>query len=340
MMAAQRYPDDYDGIVAGAPVYSWADEMTQQAWTVHALTETPRSALTVNQMQALQDAATARCAGPHGLVADPRRCAFDPAELQCPRAGGECLAPEQVAAVRRIYAGPATSNGKQITPGFPRGGERGWEQFYASVSADGSMGGGSWLGVYRYMVFDDPHWTLDRMNFDRDPLYARQRLGPMLDADNPDLDRFAGHGGKLLAFHGWADQQVPAQSSLAYRDAVVARSTLDRVDQYFRLFMVPGMAHCLPESVAPSSPSPTGPNLVLLPDQAPGSTASPQNDALAALQAWVEQGIAPAQFVVRVRNDAAGVAVRTVLACAEPSVPVWRGAGDPLDATQWVCRQQ
>ena len=110
MMAAQRYPEDYDGIVAGAPVYSWANLMTQQAWSVRALTETPHSALSVEQMQALQDAALKRCAAAHGVIVDPRQCAFDPAELACPRADDDtCLLPEQVVSARKMYAGPSTS---------------------------------------------------------------------------------------------------------------------------------------------------------------------------------------------------------------------------------------
>jgi len=338
LMAAQRYPDDYDGIVAGAPVKSWIDAMTQQAWSVRALTETPSSALSVPQMQALQDAARRRCAGPNGLIADPRRCAFDPAELLCPaKDGGVCLSAEQVTAVRKLYAGPSTSTGRRIFPGFSPGGERAWEQFYGEVSPDGTRGGGSWLGVYRYMVFDDPTWTLPQLDFDRDPEIAKRKLGDAFDAENPDLRRFADRGGKLIVFHGWADQQLPALSSVEYWEAVVSRGSREAGDRHFRLFMVPGMTHCTPELVAPGAPTPRGPNLNLLREYDPSVPFSAENDALTALQRWVEQGIPPTHFDVRVSDGPAGVTPRAVRACKAPEVAAYRGSGDPLRTENWSC---
>jgi len=340
MMEAQRYPDDYDGIVAGAPVYSWVNEMTQQAWTVRALTETPRSSLSVQQMQALQDAAIQRCAGRSGLIEDPRRCDFDPAQLQCgPTISPTCLTADQVTAIRKIYAGPRTTNGRQIFPGFARGSERGWEQFYATVRADGTEGGGSWYGVYRHMVFEDPDWTLQQLDFDRDPAYAKRKLGAALDPDSDDLNAFAKRGGKLIVYHGWADQQVPAQSSVEYHTTVVARGSQAHVDKYFRLFMVPGMAHCAEEVFNPNTLIPHGPNLGLQTEYSQEVPLTPENDALTALQQWVEHGLAPTQFSVSVRNEPAGITPRTVLACSEPAQAHFRGTGDPLDAKTWDCRE-
>ena len=338
MMTAQRHPTDYDGILAGAPVYSWPDLMTQQAWGVRAFTETAESALSVQQMQALQDAVIKRCGGPNGLVTDPPSCRFDPGEVQCPQQGGSvCLSPEQVVAVRKVYAGPRTSSGTQILPGYSRGGERGWEQFYAQVRADGTEGGGSWLGVYRYMVFQDPAWNLQQLNFDKDPALAKRKLGPVLDADSPDLDAFAARGGKLIVYQGWADQQLPAETSLQYHSAVVARLGREKTDRFYRLFMVPGMAHCVPESVAATAAAPRGPNLVPHPEYDPSIPMTLENDALSALQEWVENGRAPQHFVVRIRNESAGLAERTVRACAEPYRAAYRGTGDPLEASTWEC---
>ena len=292
----------------------------------------------MQQMQALQDAVTKHCGGPNGLVSDPPSCRFDPGELQCPQQEGSvCLSPEQVVAVRKVYEGPRTSSGTQILPGYSRGGERGWEQFYAQVRADGTEGGGSWLGVYRYMVFDDPAWNLQQMNFDKDPALAKRKLGPVLDADSPDLDAFAERGGKLIVYQGWADQQVPAESSLQYHAAVVARSGREKTDRFYRLFMVPGMAHCFPESVAATASAPRGPNLVPHPEYDPSIPPTLENDALSALQQWVENGRAPQQFVVRIRNESAGLAERTVRACAEPYRAAYRGRGDPLEASTWEC---
>jgi len=236
MLAAQRYPDDYDGILAGAPVFSWPDEMTMQAWTVRAFAKTPGSQLSVGQMSAIRDAVVAKCGGPNGLVGDPTRCDFEPDQLRCPLPKGKtCLTDEQIDAVRKAYLGPHTSSGNKILSGYARGSERGWEQFYAKVSADGTVGGGSWLGVYRYMVFEDPSWNLLRMDFDKDPATAKRKLGPVMDADSPDLDAFAKRGGKLLMYQGWADQQIPAEEAVDYYVQVAERYGQTKTASFFKL---------------------------------------------------------------------------------------------------------
>jgi feruloyl esterase len=188
------------------------------------------------------------------------------------------------------------------------------------------------------MVFEDPDWRLPQLDFDRDPAYAKRKLGAMLDPDSTNLDAFAKHGGKLLVYHGWADHQVPPATSVDYHAAVVARSSRDRVDQYYRLFMVPGMLHCEEEVVAAGAAPPRGPNLQLQNEYEPGAAFTPQNDALTAIQHWVEGGQAPAELVVRVSNAPAGISPRTVRACADPAAAVYRGTGDPLDAANWECR--
>jgi hypothetical protein len=209
LMEAQRFPSDYDGIVAGAPVYSWIDEATFQAWGVRAFTETSESAISVAQMQALSEASAKRCSAENGLIMDPGGCDFDPALLQCPtKDATACLTSAQVTAVRKVYEGPRMSDGTRITSGASRGSEREWEQFYATVSADGSRGGGSFLGIFRNMVFGDPTWTLRDLDLDRDYPFAKQKLGAVLDSNSPALDAFARRGGKLIVYQGWSDQQV------------------------------------------------------------------------------------------------------------------------------------
>jgi feruloyl esterase len=330
MMEAQRFPSDYDGIVAGAPIYSWIGEITFQAWGVRAFAEPAGSAITVPQMQALHEAVSKRCGAENGLVMDPRRCDFDPATLQCPtKDGPACLTPAQVTAVRKVYDGPRMSDGTRIIAGASRSSEREWEQFYANVSADGSRGGGSFLGVFRNMVFEDPTWTLRDLDFDRDYLFAKRKLGKILDADSPSLDAFALRGGKLIVYQGWADQQIPPEASIEYRDSVVKRSTDAQVDNYFRLFMVPGMLHCfLP---------PPGPNLVFQENDSQEAPMTPERDVLGAVQAWVEQGRAPEKFVVRIEDERRGITSRTVLSCREPQHAHYRSSGDPLDAANWQC---
>jgi feruloyl esterase len=341
MLTAQRYPTDYDGILAGAPVFNWADEMTFQAWGVHALTATPESRLSVQQMRALNESANARCAGPNGLINDPLSCDADPETLRCPLPDGEtCLTEEQITAVRMLYQGPRTSAGKRILDGYPRGSERGWEQFYTRVAPDGSEGGGSWLGVYRYMVHDDPSWNLYQMNFDRDPEIARQKLNALFDAHNPDLEDFAKSGAKLLMYQGWADQQIPAGEAVRYYKKVAERFGVQRTNTFFRLFMVAGMPHCFPESASAAAPGPRGPNLVPYPEYDASIKLTVENDALTALQQWVENGRAPNHFLVRLRDESALPSSISVRACAMPTRPEYGGKGDPRNGSNWSCSEK
>jgi feruloyl esterase len=330
MMEAERFASDYDGIAAGAPVFSWTAEMMFQAWGVRAFTETPESSISVPQMQALYESVVKRCAAENGLVMDPRHCDFDPASLQCPRSDGSvCLTPEQVIAVKKVYDGPRTSDGTRITSGMMRGSERDWEQFYGKVSADGSHGGGSFLGFLRNMVFEDPAWTLQDLNFDRDWPLARQKVGNAVDADNLTLEAFAERGGKLIVYQGWADQQVPPEAAIAFRDALVKKTAPAQVDGYMRLFMVPGMLHC-------SLPGP-GPNLVFQENDSAETPVQPERDVLGALQMWVEQGQAPEHFVVRLEDERRRITSSTVLSCREPQSAHYRGSGDAKDAANWQC---
>jgi feruloyl esterase len=330
MMEAERFPSDYDGIVAGAPVFTWTAEMMFQAWGVRAFTETPRSSISVPQMQALYESVVKGCGAENGLVMDPRHCDFDPASLQCPRQDASaCLTPEQVTAVKKVYDGPRTSDGTQISSGMMRGSEREWEQFYATVSADGSHGGGSFLGFLRNMVFEDPAWTLQDLNFDRDWQLAKRKVGTAVDANDPSLEAFAQRGGKLIIYQGWADQQVPPGAAIDFRDAVVKRNSQPQVDSYLRLFMVPAMLHCfLP---------PPGPNLMFQENDSQDAPSQPERDVLGALQMWVEQGRAPEHFVVRLEDERRRITSRTVLSCREPQSAHYRGTGDPMDAANWRC---
>jgi len=146
-----------------------------------------------------------------GLIEDPRRCSFDPGAIECKTADStSCLTAEEVAAVRRLYDGPRTSAGVQIYPGLTRGGEGEWDRLWS----DPKHLGGSWEGFYSSMVFDNPAWDLATVNFDRDPALAKVKLGGILDPDNPDLSLFARRGGKLIVYHGWGDDMVPAQVSV------------------------------------------------------------------------------------------------------------------------------
>jgi feruloyl esterase len=326
MLAAQRYPADYDGIVAGSPVYSWTAEMTSQAWNYRALTATAAAAISIPQMQALYAAAQRQCGGPDGLIADPRQCNFDPSTLRCPAAGAVCLTPDQLNTVRKMYDGPRKSSGEMLGRGLTHGSESTWPRLW-DVSTAQPTSGGSWLGTYRNMVFDNPRWDPVTLNFDRDPDLARHKVGALLDADNANLDEFRKRGGKLLVYHGWADHMVPAESSTDYYAAVVARMGFASVDTFFRLFMLPGMAHCAGGPGAGEILNSTG---------TPEVPLKPDHDVLAAVTDWVENGRAPARLIA-LKADDSGHVERSRLVCPEPRHARFRGIGTPFDASSWKC---
>jgi len=317
MTEAQRFPEDYDGIIAGAPVYSWTDEMVNQAWNDRALEQIPSHALSKDKLAAIAKAVTNACAGPDGLIDDPRKCSFDPSVLLCKgENNGQCLTSSEIEAVRAMYAGPKTTAGAQLSPGLTRGSEETWGQLH-----------GSWQGVFRYMVFEDPTWDLPKMNFDRDPELARKKLGSMLNPDNPDLSNFAKHGGKIIVYHGWADAIGPSESSVNCFDSVIKTLGTTRVNDFYRLFMIPGMAHC---GMGP------GVNRLFQSELARNIPFEPENDMLTALEHWVEKGEAPSKFVAsQVEQD--GRVTRTRLVCPYPSAATYSGTGDPAQAQNWAC---
>ena len=324
LMEAQRFPEDYDGILAGAPGYSWTGEMAGQAWNVQALQQTSTGALPPQKLQLLQQSVTKACGGADGLVDDPRHCSFDPAVLRCTGpAENSCLTNSEIEAVRRMYAGPKTSAGAQIYPGLSPGGETRWERLWA----DPKKLGGSWQSFYRFMVFGNPAWELSSMDFDRDPALAKQKLGNILDPDNPDLSRFADRGAKIIVYHGWADDMVPSQVSVDYYSSATAKLGSARMKSFYRLFMVPGMSHC------GGGP---GANVLFHSEDAAAVPLAPDRDMLTALEQWVEQGRVPSDFVAS-GLDKDGAIERTRLLCAYPSIAKYRGTGDVNRAENWAC---
>jgi feruloyl esterase len=321
MMEAQRFPQDYDGIIAGAPVYDWVGEMTEQAWNARALGQTSAGALSKEKLQLLYKAVLNAC-GTDGIIEDPRRCSFDPAALKCNgRDQGSCLSDGEVAAIQKMYAGPKTSAGIQIYPGLARGGETGWYRLWSNPQKLG----GSWLGFYRYMVFQTPSWDLSMMDFDRDPVRAQQKVGQALNPNNADLSGFAKRGGKLIVYHGWADDMVPSQTSVDYYDRVTAHVGAPTVAKFYRLFMIPGMWHCS-----------SGPDVLFHSDQAAAVPLTSDRDMLTALEQWVEHGRAPNNFGTSLLTKDGNVE-STHLICAYPKVAKYQGPGDIDDARSWKC---
>ena len=315
-MEAQRYPGDYDGIVAGDPTMDFVKLTTAgRLWMAQALmpSQPGDPGLTAAKLALAARAATAQCdrldGVADGVIDDPRACRFDPARLAC--AGAEradCLSAPQIAALRKIYAGAADAQGRSLFPGYERGAEVGFNASQA-VYATGFLQG---------MAFQDPAY--DPMSFDFGRDIARiagrdlggETLSRAIDATDPDLSAFRRRGGKLIHYHGWNDPGVPPRRSVAYYGRVAAHEGLARTEGFYRLFMVPGLGHC---------------------QGGPGATSF---EMLPALQAWVEHGQRPAR-VLASRLEA-GRVVRTRPLCPYPQRAAWTGRGSSDKAANFACK--
>ncbi|HET9161542.1 MAG TPA: tannase/feruloyl esterase family alpha/beta hydrolase, partial [Caulobacteraceae bacterium] len=240
LMEAWRYPNDYDGIVAGAPAAPWVRDMTDFAWNTRAVSA-PGAALTVAKLKLVSDAVMARCDAidgvKDGILENPHSCRFEPTDLKCNGADGpNCLTDAQIKALQAVYQGPRGRGGRKISNGFSVGGES--VQWADWITNEKSSQRGFAEEFYRWMVYADESWTLDRFDLDRDFDTAMARMGPILNSDNPNLQPFMRGGGKLIVYHGWADAALSPDNTIDFFEAL-NRTTPQAAGQA-RLFMVPG----------------------------------------------------------------------------------------------------
>jgi hypothetical protein len=321
LMAALRYPNDYDGIVAGAPAMAWTEQMTGFVWNARTASA-PGSALSQDDLQLLQRAALDQCdlrdGVKDGVIESPLACRFDPAALRCAdgaRTG--CLTDAQITRVRDIMSGPHTSGGRSIFPGFePSGAAVGWNQWITGPTADQPRYG---EGYYRWMVFKDPKWSIDQFDLDRDYPRANRTTGRLVDSDDPDLRAFFRHGGKLLMYTGWLDAAVAPQSTIHQYEAIRTSAGRGHAENA-RLFVAAGMTHC------GGGP---GPNVF---------------NALSAMDTWITAGQSPEQLLAtKYANDAAGAVglpttvERTRPICAWPKTVRYKGSGPLESAASYSC---
>lgn len=308
---AQRYPEDYDGIVAGAPAHPWTRLMISELWIGTAALKDPASAISPAKLHVINRAALAACdrldGVADGLLENPMRCRFDPAALLCKGADEDtCLTLPQVQAVARIY-NPAihVGTGETLYGGMPRGSELGW------TALAGRTPNALPTEFFKHIVFDNPEWDWRTFDFDKDITLTDKKVGALIDATGTDLRAFRSRGGKIIAWHGWNDQLVAPESSLAYYAEVSRVAGGAPPDDFYRLFMAPGMMHCR------------------------GGSGPDTFDMVSALEAWVEQGRAPTRIVAA--QLAGGGVVRTRPLCAFPQVAKYSGSGSINDAANFVC---
>jgi feruloyl esterase len=317
---AQRYPEDYDGIVAGDP----ANNRIRQtfgflsSWmATHAADGKPL--FTQAKLALLTKSAVDACDTLDGLkdgiIDDPRRCHFDPAKLLCKSGADDatCLTAPQVDAAKKMYEGAKNPRtGEIIFTGWPRGSEgfgesagQSWRQYVVDPPEPMRV------GFFRYWLFHDPNWDYRTIDWERDLAYAEQKL-PFMAAVEKDLTPFKKHGGKLLMYTGWADPVVPPQDTAAYYEGVVkAMGGLAPTRDFYRFFTAPGMGHC---SGGP------GPN---------------QFDAIGALEQWVEKGAAPDKLIAT--HSTNGKIDRTRPLCTYPLVARYKGTGNSDEAANFAC---
>ncbi|MDH4063662.1 MAG: tannase/feruloyl esterase family alpha/beta hydrolase [Acidobacteriota bacterium] len=334
LMEAQRYPEDFDGILAGHAANFWTHQMAGEVWN-GLVTSTPETNLPKEALQLVQDAAVAACdtldGAPDGLVSNPMRCTFDPGVLQCTGAGSaSCLTPSQVEAVRNVYRGPTSRrNGKNLYPGFYPGGEMGWAS--GVVINRETTSGVSSNDFWAYALFHNPDWAFRTFDVDRDLDKAMAELAPITNATSPDLSAFNRLGHKLVYYHGAADPLIPAQNGVDYYESVVAATGgLERTQEFFRAFLVPGLYHCS------GGPGPIAFGTTGAP---PEAQRDADHDIFKALQRWVESGAAPARIIATKYVDgdpAKGVALQRPL-CLYPQVATYTGSGEMNDAASFVC---
>lgn len=342
LMEAQRFPGDYDGIIAGAPAYDWTRLAQIFLWNGQSLTRTSGSLILPGKLAAIQAAILAQCDGldglKDGLVRDPRKCGFKASSLVCKGVeDNQCLTPDQAEALDRIHQGPPSARARRI--GYSAAGVEafpgGWVPWISNPNPKMTAAGVFGLGMLHYFA-NMPSATFASFDFMRDGPALDAALGPFLNAADPDLSSFFGRGGKLILYHGWGDAAVPPEMTIDYYDQVMARMGA-RGAQSMRLFMVPGMEHC---NAGPGLNS-FGQGAAPLPD------ADPASDIGAAMEAWLERRRVPEQLIgVSAKNWAAAPndrriaeVQRTGLLCAYPKVSVWDGKGDPDKAESYSCRK-
>jgi feruloyl esterase len=335
LMEAQRFPADYEGIIAGAPANFWTHLLAAAAFDIKATLADPGSYIPPRKLPAIQAAVLSACDAldgvKDGLIENPAQCHFKPATLLCQGPESDsCLTATQIEALTKVYTGPRNSQGEQVFPGYSPGGEAepgGWAAWITGGAPQQALMYAFGTQFFQNMVYEDPAWDFRTFQVDRDTKNADDKMAQVLNATDSDLKRFKERGGKLILYHGWSDAAIPAQSTIDYYQTVVSKMGASDSAAFVRLFMVPGMQHCGGGS---------GPNSF----GAGAAQGDPQHDMGRALERWVEDGVAPEQVIATGyksgSNPASGVS-RTRPLCPYPQIARWRGSGSTDDAANFVC---
>ncbi len=334
LMEAQRYPGDYDGIIAGAPANYFTRILSGFAWNMQATMADPESYISAAKLKVIESAVVAACDAKDGVadgvLDDPRQCKFDPEVLRCREAANDdCLTDKQITALKKIYAGPRDSKGRQITAGFEPGGETGpggWGGWITGTAPGKSQQHFFSTQAFSNMVYNNPAWDVKSFRVDEESRLADERLAGVLNATDPDLSAFRARGGRLILYHGWNDAALPARNTIDYYNSVIARLGARHAGSFMRLFMVPGMQHCA------GGPGPNSFGVMVM-----GPKTDPEHDLTLALERWVEGGPAPEQIIAS--RPLPNGAKRTRPLCSYPKVARYKGTGSTDDAANFTCQR-
>jgi len=338
LMEAQRYPQDYDGIIAGSPGNDWTGLMAGFLWDELALTATSAGDLSQSDLNILSNAVLAQCVGHDGglstdtFLNNPQACHFNTATLACNGSNaGACLTADKIEAINKIAFGPFG-----IFPGYRTGlGEANDASNWPAWLTDSGNPASAVQAVlgntfYANIVFPSSGWTPGTYSVGKNFAASQFEVGAIVNSVDPDLRPFSWRGGKLIQYVGWSDTGIAPQNDINYLESVTAVSGGPQATgEFYRLFTVPGMSHC---SGGP------GPNAFGQSLNGP-NPSDPSDDILSALDRWVEYSIAPDQIIgTKYVNDTPtqGIAFQRPL-CPYPQFAKYDGSGNPTSASSFAC---
>ena len=315
MMEAQRYPEDFDGYVIGAPVLDLSNINVRGVWNAQAVLDGP-GAVTPAKMTIVADAVLKKCDAidgvTDGLLEDPRKCDFDPLR-DLPRCAGsddgaDCFTPAQLNGLKKVYDGPRDPAGLRLYAGTPVGAERGgWTGSIVGTPNTGMRFGESYMQSFGLQPAPGPGWNFHQFDWEKDPPKLA-KTAQLVNATNPDLSAPKRKGARILQYHGWSDALVTPYGSIDYYESVLKKMGTAETRDFYRLYMVPGMGHCS------------------------GGAGCHQVDWLSPLVAWVESGKAPGALIGT--NPASK---RTRPMCVYPEVAMYKGSGSIDAAESFTC---
>jgi len=314
LVEATRYPEDFDGIVAGAPANPHIHLHAAGVAMNMDLRKDPQHPLTPAKVAALHKAILDACDAldgvRDGLISNPEKCHFDPTSLLCKGADSDsCLTAPQVEAVKRVFADTKTKKGEIIWTGYAPGSELQIASLTATIRPEIPPAGMA-LDSIRILGYQDPNWDWRTWDLDRDVALADEKAG-FIDARTYDLSAFKAHGGKLLLYHGWSDPGIPPGNTVNFYKGILSKMG-PKQDNWLRLFMVPGMQHC------------------------GGGPGPDQFNKMGALERWREAGVSPDQ-ILAVHVTGSTVDMTRPL-CPYPQVAVYKGSGSTNDAASFACK--